>query len=284
MASTEFSTRSNKSAAFLFLLGFGLVAAGAAFAFAPQYSWQVTKIARLVNGYGLQNGALVVGGLVVFGLALVARAASAPAPTHDPRGELEALQSELHLFNEQVSTKMAQLRTAIMQVQEGLTSVASQQQAQMQQDDSQMNSSGNQSQDAVFRLAASLDKLHAHLDERVHAVDLQLRNGFEALLNANLDVRRHLEMGVSHPVSQTGAQLPHHGHAHAPSSVPESGIDFFETMQKLDAIAGGDVGQPAQPSGRGGRQPQAPFPSPNQGQGLGESLDALLPEEYRDRY
>jgi hypothetical protein len=275
MASTEFATRSNRSATFLFLLGFGLVAAGAAFAFAPQYSWQVTKIARQASALGLQYGALFISGLVVIGLGVVARASGAPAPAQDTRGELESLQSELHLFNEQVSTKLAQVRTAVLQVQESVTAVATQQQAQLQ-DESQKGGGDHSSQDAVFRLAASLDKLHAHLDERVHAVDLQLRSGFETLLNASADVRRCLEQGTVQNVAPSHAPQQHHGHSQ--HTAPQSGIDFYETMQKLDAIAGDSPTQAPD----FGHQPQAPFPS--QGQGHGEALDALLPEEYRDRY
>lgn len=288
MASTEFSTRSHRGAGFLFLFGLALIALGAGFAFAPHYSWQVTKIARQATALGMQNGALVVGGLVVLGLGLVARLSGGSAPSHDYRGELEALQSEYSMLNEQVSSKLAQLRTSLMQVHESVMAVSANQQAQ-QQVESVKAPGNDHSQDAIFRLAASLDQLHAHLDERVHAVDLQLRSGFEALLNASHDVRRHLgQGGVAatgfHPAA-TGFQpsarsqasvAPHASHAQGESQAPVGGIDFFETMQKLDAIAGGDTGEGLQAP----RHPNAPFPS----QGRDESLDALMPEEYRDRY
>lgn len=283
MATTEFATRSHKGAGFLFLLGFALVATGVGFAFAPHFSWQVARVARQASQLGLENGALLVGGLVVLGLGVVARVSGAPAPAHDSRGEIEALQSEFHLFNEQVSNKLAQLRTALLQVNEGLGAISAQQQAQAQVE-SEKGPIGDHSQDAIFRLAASLDKLHAHFDERVHAVDLQMRSGFEALLNASHDVRRHLDQGAFHggPEAAPASQA----HALGQPQAPEGGIDFFETMQKLDAIAGGDPGYPASAAPRG-RQPQAPFPSQGQGQGgqgQGQNLDALLPEEYRDRY
>jgi len=298
MASTEFGKRSQKGAGFLFLLGFGLIALGVGFAFAPQYSWQVTKIAQKASALGLQNGALVVGGLVTFALGIVARVASSGSTSSsiDPRPEIEALQSEMHIHNEQFSTKLAQLRTALMQVNDSVTTVAANQ-AALHTETEKPASSGDHSQDAVFRLAASLDKLHAHLDERVHAVDLQLRSGFETLLGVSQDLRRHLEsghVGSAAPETHVAAASHHHAHqahqAHAPHAAshghvahghatqpqpPESGIDFYQTMQKLDAIAGESGAEaPAQPD-----QPQAPFPS----QGV-DALDALLPEEYRDRY
>jgi len=274
MASTEFATRSHKGAGFLFLAGLALVATGAGFALAPHFSWQVTRIARKASEFGVQNGVLLVGGLVFFGLSIVARIAGSATPAVDTRGDTESLQAELNLVNEQLSTKLAQLRTALLQIHESVTAVSTQQQAQLQTQPDH-GPSGDHSQDAVFRLAASLDKLHAHFDERVHAVDLQLRSGFETLLNASHDVRRLL--GSAAP--QAASAPPHASAGHAQQAqAPESGIDFYETMQKLDAIAG----EPARGTPHG-RQPQAPFPSQSQGESV-ESLDALLPEEYRDRY
>lgn len=280
MASTEFATSSHKGERFLFLLGLALVLAGVGFALAPHYSWQVTKAARFAAGMGLHSGAMLVGGLVLVGLGVVARVARAGAPASDNRAEYEALQSDLNLFNEQLTTKLAQLRAALMQVHDSVATVAAQQQAQLQ-NESDRSSPADSSQDAIFRLAASLDKLHAHLDERVHAVDLQMRSGFEALLNASHDVRRHLGQGPSTASLEIGASHPHqtHAQAHGAGHAQPGGIDFYETMQKLDAIAGASDSA-ADPQSARGRQPQAPLPR----QGHDESLDVMLPEEYRDRY
>jgi hypothetical protein len=272
MASPD--ARSHKSAGFLFLLGFALLATGVAFAFAPHYSWQVVKIARQASAFGLSNGELVVGGLLCLGMALVARTAASAPPPPDTRAETEALQSELHILNEQFSTKLAQIRTSVQHLSESVGLLATQPQAQADQ-----GSRGNEDQarDAIFRLAASLDKLHAHLDERVHAVDLQIRSGFESLLQASQDVRRHLVQGGLGTPPDTDSGIS----AHAPQAgfpAPrENNLAFLETMQKLDAIsgeieAGGTLG------GTPHAAPEAPFPS------QGQNLDLLLPEEYRDRY
>jgi hypothetical protein len=270
MATTHTGSRSTKGATLLFLLGLALVGLGAAFAYAPKFSWQLAKIAEQASALGLQNGALVVGGLVVLGLGIVARVASPAAPATDTREELEGLQAELHLQNEQLSTKLGQLRTALLQMQESVSSVSAQQ-AELMQTQGQTSRPQDQSQDAGFRLAASLDKLHAHFDERVHAIDLQLRKGFETLLAAG---HRGAHAEAHHP--SIPAPLPAHGsraHAHDQAAQPEPGIDFYQTMQKLDAIAG-ELDAQLEPG-----QPQAPFPS-----GGVDALDALLPEEYRDRY
>src|SRR5262245_7795148 len=263
MASTEFATGSHKSERFLFLFGFALVALGTAFALAPHYSWQVTKVAHAAAALGIHSGAILVGGLVLMGLGIVSRTASSPHPQADHRAEYEALQSDLNLFNEQLTTKLAQLRAALVQVNDSVSAVAAQQHAHMQ-GQSERGSPADAAQDAIFRLAASLDKLHAHFDERVHAVDLQLRSGFEALLNASHDVRRHLGQGPAALETNPGASHHHHahGHAHEPAhghgqphpQHHQSGIDFYETMQKLDAIAGASEPN-AEPQASRGRHP-----------------------------
>jgi len=277
MATSDHGSSKTSGAGVLFFAGTALMAAGAGFAFAPHYSWQVVKIARSASALGLENGTLFIGGLVLFGLGLVARAAAAAARPHDTSSEFSALQSELSLSNEQVANKLAQLRAGLNQVGESVHALSAQQAALAQQPSSPSGDS-EAVREAVFRLAASLDKLHAHFDERLHAVDLQLRSGFETLLGASHELRRTLE---SAPPARAAAPQVTHASAVNPADpfapVPEpqqaSAIDFYQTMQKLDAIAGESSPAPAR-----GRQPQAPFPS------QGQALDALLPEEYRNRY
>jgi len=279
MASSDHGSPKTSGAGVLFFAGSALMAAGAGFAFAPHYSWQVVKIARQAQALGLENGTLFVGGLVLFGLGLVARAAAAAARPQDRSGEMQSLQAELSLGNEQLANKLAQVRAALNQVGESVASVASQQVALSQGSSTQGNEADG-GREAVFRLAASLDKLHAHFDERLHAVDLQLRSGFETLLGASSEVRRALETSApaplhAHVASHAPAVNPADPFAPIPESTPGSAIDFYQTMQKLDAIAGESPSQ-----GGRGRHPQPPFPSHTPGQ----SLDALLPEEYRNRY
>jgi len=277
MATSDQASSKTSGAGVLFFAGTTLMASGASFAFAPHFSWQVVKIAREAQALGLENGMLFVGGLVLFGLGLVARAAATSSAPRDHSAELQGLQSELSLSNEQLANKLAQLRAGLNQVGESVHAVAAQQAAQAQQP-SGASSDAEAVREAVFRLAASLDKLHAHFDERLHAVDLQLRSGFETLLGVSTELRRTLESAAPtrsapHAVAHAPALDPSNPFAPVAEPEPAGAIDFYQTMQKLDAIAG------ESPAPRG-RQPQAPFPSSAQGQ----SLDALLPEEYRNRY
>ena len=58
----------------LYFTGIGLAGTGVAFALAPRISWQLTKVVRKLAPYGIENGTLVVGGLVIFTLGWVVRA------------------------------------------------------------------------------------------------------------------------------------------------------------------------------------------------------------------
>jgi hypothetical protein len=77
------------------------------------------------------------------------------------------------------------------------------------------------------------------------------------------------ELGVAHA----------RPHPHAAVHAPEGAIDFYETMQKLDAIAGEDAGLVEDAGLRVDEEPPAPFSSTG-----GSTLDTLLPEDYRKQY
>lgn len=269
------SARAHRTGAgLLSLIGLGLFSAGAAFATAPLYSSRLTQFAEQAAHYGLENGTLLLGGLVFFGLALTARASGRP---RKQEAQENPLAGELRLLGEQLSAKLAQLRTSMLQISEQVATLSSQHAAQMQHESDRHDSPLGQ--DGLFRLAASLDKLSAHIDERIHGLDLQVRSGMEALAGQLQHApAAHRSHGAAH--AQPSFEPEFGSHEAAPEaevSSPfsaayeqpqEGGIDFYETMQKLDAISGDALQE----------EPDAPLPN------QGDALDALLPEEYRDRY
>ncbi len=257
------------TAAFLIFLGFLLTGFGLALTVGPQYSWKVSQFAASLAKLGIQGGAFIVGGLSLFGVGLVGRSLSKPAA---PEEHVEDGPSEFQLFSEQLATKIAQMRTSMLQISEDVTALAANQQAHfMKQSEDVVKP--DHGQDAIFRLAASLDKLNAHVDERIHALDLQVRSGLETVANLVQDTHRMLGRrseggapgGAEHMGQSGGGQAP---------------IDFFETLDKLDAMGGGAQPGNRQAAPQKGRQPQAPFPSQSQG---GEALDVFMPEDHRRR-
>ena len=57
----------------LYLLGLSVMALGGALVFGPEYSWQVSKVADRVAGYGFTGAPLMIGGMLLFGMGMVAR-------------------------------------------------------------------------------------------------------------------------------------------------------------------------------------------------------------------
>jgi len=170
------------------------------------------------------------------------------------------------------------VRAAQLQISESLSAIAAEQQALVHRQAGGNGPGPEHGQhDAIFRLAASLDKLGAHLDERIHSIDLQVRSGMETLAG---EMRRLSAGSPAAPAPATRAPfatpeltLAHsapHAHPHAHTHAPEGAIDFYETMQKLDAIA--NAGEPES-------EPPAPF-----GTSGGSTLDTMLPEDYRKQY
>lgn len=263
----------------LLLLGFLLIAAGAAFVAAPHISPRVEKIADLVAQAGFEDGVLLLGGVTLFGLGLIGRLVASFA-AHEPEPQADPVEAELRVFNEQVTAKLAQLRTSVLQVSEELNALNAGQQALFQRQATASDTPDHQ-QDALFRLAASLDKLNAHLDERIHGIDLLLRSGLDSLAQVVQESRRFLELRFGNPA---GPAAPPESDMHVlvdlqeqpQPQAQEGSLDFFETLERLDAMAEarGRAPNPA-PRGRPA-QPQSPFPAPP-----GESLDVLLPEDYR---
>ena len=253
---------------FVLCLGFALAAFGIVLAVGPKHSGQVAKVAEVVASYGIQYGLLVVTGVCLFAVGLVGRGLASP-----PR--IEAVEddgpSEFQLFNEQVSAKLAQLRTSMLQMAEDLAALTASQQAQFQKQAAE-TATPDHGQDAIFRLAASLDKLNAHVDERIHGLDLQLRSGLESVANIVTDARRLIERKLDVVPSHAGAPSARTVEPDFPVRTEQShapSIDFFETLDKLDSMAAN------RPGGANKGRPQPPFPSMQ-----GDALDSLLPDPH----
>jgi hypothetical protein len=265
----------------LAFFGFLLFASGAALGAAPRLPEQVQEAARLLAQAGLESGVLLIGGLTLFGLGLTGRMVVS-ALAHAPEPEEDPFQVEVRLFNEQVAAKLAQLRTSLLQISEDVATLGASQQAYFQK---QAETGGNpdHQQDALFRLAASLDKLNAHLDERIHGIDLLLRSGLENLTHVVQESRHFVEQCLksSHP-----GQRPESADVHVLVDLQEQhgrpapgSIDFFETMEKLDSLSGTPGQRAPAPAPRGRTHPQPPFPASHPAQ-ASDALDALLPDDF----
>lgn len=259
-----------------FFVGALLSLFGLSLALAPEFSWQLTKIGRALAAAGIESGTLIVGGLVFAGLGQVARqkpTAVAAVPTPEP---LDA-NNELRFISDQLVTQLSHLQTSTLQIAEDVAGISEVQKSFFLKLDGK-DDLAEEHRDALFRLAASLDKLNAHFDERIHAIDLQVRSGLDGLIQAIGQTRQHLERHIDASASKFSAKMsPPTSASSSPSeelhvlveleepseSGPES-EDFFGTsLERLDEISRG--------LGGGGNNPPPAIPSE------GGALDTVQP-------
>ncbi len=248
----------------LFTTGFLLAAGGLALAAAPEYSWQVVKIGRLLAGMGIESGTLIVGGFVMFALGFVHRAVVFHGTQPSPEESDE--QAEFRLVTEQLATDLAQVRHSVMQVSEELVGMSESQSTFLQEQRAEAFQEEKSPQhDAVFRLAASLDQLNARVDERLHAMDVQLRGHFDGVGEAIRGTREAMDArmcALSTQMQAQGVDSAVPSHSEGPSLAgmateepeeleivvdleqgvdppDESSMEFFETIEELDELVSG---------------------------------------------
>ncbi len=247
---------------FLAVLGLFLVVWGAALAFAPEFSWKATKVDRWLTGRGIEHGSLIVAGLFFFGLGLVSRQVVA---LYRRRPQVEDRQSDLLLVVDQLATDLRQVLTSVLRTSEEVVALSESHKVLVEHQRAEAAHEPNSSQDALFRLAASMDKLHAHLDDRFHSLDVQFRSRFESVANSVHEWRSALETRIA---GLEGAQGP------MPRSAPPApegpAIEFFETIEKLEERRSNSATRSSS------MQPERPFPSAAR-EPL--SFDGALPDE-----
>lgn len=161
---------------FLLVTGTLLLAAGLVLGFAPHYSWQVTKLARALLAWGfdpvLVGGAgfvLVSMGILGRSIAIAARQHEAPPPPAEP-------DFDPTVIVEQVACEVAKLEIGLARVSEDLGQLRASHESLSHQVARGEEQESSRPYDSIFRLAASLDHVHAKLDERIGALTAEMRS------------------------------------------------------------------------------------------------------------
>ena len=265
-----------------FFLGTVLLGGAVALALAPEFSWRLTKIGEELQGYGVETGVLMLAGLIFFGLGFGTRSANraatkAIARIPQPEPPPASSDSDFLLVADQLATDLAQVRTSLLQISEELTGVGDSQRLLVKKviDDAQPT---EEEHNAVFRLAASVDKLNAHIDERLHGFDLQFRSSFESVTNAVHETHMALEARIDQ-MSAAIAAAPAPAEAPAAPAAPaelefasgEPSLEFFERIEADSAPSAMPAMDPNAPI----EQPGPALPSPSEI----DQLDVILPDD-----
>ena len=149
--------------AFLMTLGFGILAAGIGLSLAPEYSWKVTKLARQLEALGFQPGPITMGGLILFGLGIVARTRTTASPVSAGQD------SDFLMVADQLATDLSRMNSSLIRVQEELAAIEEAQRMFAGKRASEEAEAAEQ-HNAMFRMAASLDKLGASVGQQLRGL------------------------------------------------------------------------------------------------------------------
>lgn len=180
---------------------------------------QVGELAASARDYGLEAGALAVGGLVLVAVGSAARALTRrAAQPNDDALLLEQVANDLLIVKdalEQSTESTQRVADEVRMLQSSVGSLAESQNAVQQhllaQQQQQAPPASND--DAIFRLAASLDQLGARVEQRMKAQYGEMQASLDELNAVVASVRRNVDElfdGVHDATKITAA-------AHAPT-------------------------------------------------------------------
>ena len=210
----------------LMLAGLTLLGGGLVLSVPDQFSWQLVKLRRMLAPYGVEGSMLAFTGLAVLATAFTARAA-----VRASKSVVQALSSrdqvdQFELLAGQLATDLANVRHALARVGETVAAVAANQNqlvAQMAEMNAMPDQGGDQ-REGLFRLAASLDKLGAQMDERLHGLDAKIREKIDHVAVAIDTARSAMQGRMSSHAAST-----FHREAEAPQR--PSGIVYVDEQQ-----------------------------------------------------
>src|SRR5437867_3554200 len=147
----------------LLAAGAGLMLVAAALVVAPSLSSGSGWIARSLARHGIAGGTVALGGLMLLGLYDIARShrrlsSASDADVQPARARVEGLAGALAEANggiQEIRVEIVHLKDAVRAVRERSAETG-----------------GDGQQDAMFRLAASLDQLGARIEQRLKAQHL----------------------------------------------------------------------------------------------------------------
>jgi len=246
----------------LLSLGALLLAGGLALGFAPRYSWQATRIARQVTRLGFDPVLIGASGLLLFSLGVLG-SSLARRIRHAPRPD-----ARLGPALDQVAFDVAQLDAGLEELAEEMRLLRAGHDALARHHESQ-DQEKESPYDAVFRLAASLDHVHAKLDERLGSVGSELRREVASVASTVKDGRAAIDEGVrhalealTHEVQRVLARTPASGPASAPAAAaPVAQSPAAPTPAPAPAPALPKAARPApRPAAKSAAVPKAAMP------------------------
>ena len=216
-------------ALFLQLSGLCLLGGGLVLCLGPKLSWKLNQITDGFKYLGVQGGVLATSGLILVGLGLLRRGQIALRTPTAEQAEDRLLIEQLTKDSLRVADDLARLESALSHVETELVRSRRALEERMEASTQQVISAiplpkeGPSAEDAIFRLAASLDQVGARIDQRLKTQYTALQDHLEDVGAAILAARNHLQ-GMAPPDSNHAAELREELHAHVESALEETGF------------------------------------------------------------
>jgi len=172
-------------------MAMAMVVAGGAATFGVHFSPEISQYTEILAEVGLEGSQLLIGGLMLYGVALLGRYQRihtttlllAPSTTEKSLVALAKGIAELRPKLQEVLSENAQLRMQVETVrQEAL--------------EARQRDSTSDSKDALFRLAGSLDTLHAKLDRSMTESSVGLHESIDELASLIEASRDFIQEGI----------------------------------------------------------------------------------------
>ena len=197
-------------------LGLGSLLAGAAVIALPKALPHQAWIAHSAASHGLSSGVLACGGLILLSIggalrSLIKRIASA-SESSNAELLLEQLAGDLA----QMRVGVQDLRVELVYAKDSLAGIVEHQHA------AEEAAAQAGSQEAIFRLAASLDQVGARLDQRIQHGHATLQRSVAEIQQALQSTHEGLTAAISgaRPVDQCRAGLEHESHGQCRDAAP----------------------------------------------------------------
>jgi hypothetical protein len=165
----------DRTATWLFTLGFLIGAGALGLALVPQLLPQHGWILKACAKYGITSAPLLLTGLVFCGLAMAARGQARAIAQADPAAKLGMLLEQVASDVAQMRGGMQGLRVELVYLKDAATA-----QRQVERDIGTGEVVEGQ-RDALYRLAASLDQVSARIEQRMAAQHTELQSAISEL-------------------------------------------------------------------------------------------------------
>ncbi len=228
-------------ALFLMLIGISACGLGMTLSLGPRLSWKLSQIAEGFRHLGVEGGVLVMGGLTMIALGLLRRGQVAlRTPTTE--------QAEDRQLIEQLTKDSLRAAADLSRLESGLAHVEGELSATRQELAQRIAASAREISDlipppqeipspdeAIFRLAASLDQVGMRIEQRLKAQYTALQDHLEDVGAAILSARNHMQ-GLSQSSGQQAAVLREEMQAQVESALEETGFWANGRNSKLPSL------------------------------------------------